>query len=139
MESHHFHWWNGGIPSDPKQIKSNTIAIGSQVQGGQVQMHWLVHHYLIPCHGLWRALVVEQGSVAPHQADGQVVQDNHWKSLLVVVPSSSPVCLARALPNFLEAVNLSIDDIGESKPIQKIKCMVGNSSLRALLNHLGEQ
>ena len=75
MESHHFHWWNGGIPSDPKQIKSNTIAIGSQVQGGQVQMHWLVHHYLIPCHGLWRALVVEQGSVAPHQADGQPLEE----------------------------------------------------------------
>ena len=73
------------------QIQSNTIAIGSQVLGGQVQMHWPLHHSIsslaTDCSGEHLLPRIRQ-------------MDNLWKSLLVVVPSSSPVCLARALPNF---------------------------------------
>ena len=78
-------------------IQSNTIAIASQVQDCQVQRLWLLHHSIssptTDCSG---------GHLLLNRAAFPRIRqmESLWNSLEVVVLSSSPVCLAKALPSF---------------------------------------
>ena len=61
-------------------------------------MKWLLHHSTSsPC------TICSGGHLLLNKAALPLIKqiDNLWKSLEVVVVSSSPVCLARALPSFL--------------------------------------